>query len=166
MAIQVKDAIHILNVAIRYNEEVDDTTLSEKFTALCAAKRLAFIEHGIRRITLVVLFRRQHPKFFTFRSRDNFNEDRIYRHLEPALAFQLEINRLRTYDLEALPTSNQKMHLYLGKAKVDKGQEVTDYRFFIRSIIRHSDLITKEASFEYLQNEGNFVCKFLSNFKR
>lgn len=37
------------------------------------------------------------------------------------------------------------------------GQEVTDYRFFIRSIIRHSDLITKEASFEYLQNEGERV---------
>ena len=31
---------------------------------------------------------------------------------------------------------------------------MTDYRFFVRSIIRHSDLITKEASFEYLQNEG------------
>lgn len=41
--------------------------------------------------------------------------------------------------------------------QVAKGQEVTDYRFFIRSIIRHSDLITKEASFEYLQNEGERV---------
>lgn len=49
------------------------------------------------------------------------------------------------------------MHLYLGRAKVPKGQEVTDFRFFIRSIIRHSDLITKEASFEYLQNEGERV---------
>lgn len=149
-------------MAIRYDEEVDDTTLSEKFAALCAAKRLALVDHGIRRITFVVLFRRQHPKFFTFRARDNFNEDRIYRHLEPALAFQLEINRLRTYDLEALATSNQKMHLYLGKAKVAKGQEVTDYRFFIRSIIRHSDLITKEASFEYLQNEGKFFFTVLA----
>ena len=34
---------------------------------------------------------------------------------------------------------------------------MTDYRFFIRSIIRHQDLITKEASFEYLQNEGERV---------
>jgi hypothetical protein len=34
------------------------------------------------------------------------------------MAFQLELNRMRTYDLEALPTSNQKMHVYLGKAKV------------------------------------------------
>lgn len=64
---------------------------------------------------------------------------------------------MKTYDLEALPTANQKMHLYLGRAKVSKGQEVTDFRFFIRSIIRHSDLITKEASFEYLQNEGERV---------
>jgi hypothetical protein len=45
-------------------------------------------------------------------------KDTIYRHLEPALAFQLEISRLRNYDLEAIPTANQKMHLYLGKAKV------------------------------------------------
>lgn len=151
---QVIEAIHIINVAIRYTEVVEDTQLSEQFTAFCLAKRNVLVERGIRRITFVVLFRRQHPKFFTFRARDQFNEDRIYRHLEPALAFQLEINRLRTYELEALPTSNQKMHLYLGKAKVAKGQEVTDYRFFVRSIIRHSDLITKEASFEYLQNEG------------
>ena len=39
-------------------------------------------------------------------------------------------------------------------SQVKKGQEVTDYRFFLRAIIRHSDLVTKEASFEYLQNEG------------
>ena len=31
---------------------------------------------------------------------------------------------------------------------------MTDYRFFVRSIIRHSDLVTKEASFDYLRNEG------------
>lgn len=30
-------------------------------------------------------------------------------------------------------------------------QEVTDYRFFIRSIVRHDDFVTKEASFDYLE---------------
>ena len=38
-----------------------------------------------------------------------------------------------------------------------KGQEVTDYRFFVRSIIRHCDLVTKEASFEYVQNEAERI---------
>lgn len=39
-------------------------------------------------------------------------------------------------------------------SQVQEGQNVTDYRYFLRAIIRHSDLVTKEASFEYLQNEG------------
>ena len=121
--LQVIEPIHILNVAIRYEHVIEDNVLSESFAALCMSKRNILHERDIRRITFVVLFRRQHPKFFTYRARDLFNEDRIYRHLEPALAFQLEINRLRTYELEVLPTSNQKMHLYLGKAKVAKGQE-------------------------------------------
>ncbi|XP_045594879.2 acetyl-CoA carboxylase isoform X3 [Procambarus clarkii] len=150
---EVKDPIHIMNIGIRMEEE-DDSQLSEQFAVFCASKKVAFHEAGIRRITMVVFYKQQFPRYFTYRSRDEFQEDRIYRHLEPALAFQLEINRLRTYDLEALPTSNRKMHLYLAKAKVADGQEVTDFRFFIRSIIRHSDLITKEASFEYLEKEG------------
>ncbi|XP_069956208.1 acetyl-CoA carboxylase isoform X2 [Cherax quadricarinatus] len=152
---ETKDPIHIMNIGIRMEEEEkDDSVLSEQFAVFCASKKKEFHEAGIRRITMVVFYKQQFPRYFTYRSRDEFQEDRIYRHLEPALAFQLEINRLRTYDLEALPTSNRKMHLYLAKAKVADGQEVTDFRFFIRSIIRHSDLITKEASFEYLEKEG------------
>nr|QIC50191.1 acetyl-CoA carboxylase 2 [Acipenser sinensis] len=61
---------------------------------------------------------------------------------------------MRNFDLTAMPCSNHKMYQYLGAARVEEGTEITDYRFFIRAIIRHSDLITKEASFEYLQNEG------------
>ena len=34
------------------------------------------------------------------------------------------------------------------------GIEVTDHRYFIRTIIRHSDFVTKEASFEYMEKEG------------
>ncbi|MEQ2196491.1 hypothetical protein XENOCAPTIV_030555 [Xenoophorus captivus] len=88
-------------------------------------------------------FHREFPKFFTFRARDKFEEDRIYRHLEPALAFQLELNRMRNFALTAIPCANHKMHLYLGAARVEVGAEVTDYRFFVRAIIRHSDLVTK-----------------------
>lgn len=151
------ESIYILSVGIKDSGDTDDSTLSGMFGGFCNSNREELANRGIRRITFAVLVRRQFPKFFTYRSRDNFTEDRIYRHLEPAMAFQLELNRMRTYDLEALPTSNQKMHVYLGKAKVAKGQEVTDCRFFVRSIIRHSDLITKEASFEYLQNEAERV---------
>ncbi|XP_017756170.1 PREDICTED: acetyl-CoA carboxylase isoform X1 [Eufriesea mexicana] len=148
---------HILSIAVQEKENHDDTALAKRFGDWCATNKEELVSRNIRRVTFAVLKKRQFPKFFTFRQRDGFVEDKIYRHLEPGCAFQLELNRMRTYDLEALPTSNQKMHLYLGQAKVAKGQQVTDYRFFIRSIIRHSDLITKEASFDYLHNEGERV---------
>lgn len=50
---------------------------------------------------------------------------------------------MRNFDLTAIPCANHKMHLYLGASKVAEGAEVTDHRFFIRAIVRHSDLITK-----------------------
>lgn len=156
-AMQRMEPIHILCVAVKDNGDIEDSQLSRMFGEWCASVRDELKRRCIRRVTFLALNKRQFPKFFTYRYRDNFAEDRIYRHLEPGMAFQLELTRMRTYDLEALPVSNRKMHLYLGRAKVAKGQEVTDYRFFIRSIIRHSDLITKEASFEYLHNEAERV---------
>ncbi|XP_061527646.1 acetyl-CoA carboxylase isoform X4 [Phycodurus eques] len=149
-----ENPIHIINVSIKKADTEDDDALVTAFTSFAQSKRSPLFEYGIRRITFLVAQKREFPKFFTFRARDGFQEDRIYRNLEPALAFQLELNRMRNFDMTAVPCANHKMHLYLGAARVQEGAEVTDYRFFIRAIIRHSDLITKEASFEYLQNEG------------
>lgn len=86
------------------------------------------------------------PKYFTYRLISGFDEDRIYRHLEPASAFQLELRRMQNFDLTKLPTNNLTMHLYLGRAKTS----AKSCRYFVRSIVRHSDLNTREASCEYL----------------
>ncbi|XP_018116412.1 acetyl-CoA carboxylase 2 isoform X2 [Xenopus laevis] len=149
-----EEPIHILNVAIKSVDRMEDEELVSEFRTFCQSKKNILVDYGLRRVTILIAQQREFPKFFTFRARDEFAEDRIYRHLEPALAYQLELNRMRNFDLNAVPCANHKMHLYLGAAKVAAGIEVTDYRFFVRAIIRHSDLITKEASFEYLQNEG------------
>ena len=149
------EAINILNIFIRdYETKSDDESEAKLIYEFVTSKRELLKSKKIRRVTFSVASKRQQPSYFTFRARDDYKEDKIYRHLEPALAFQLEIYRLRTFALELIPTSNLKIHLYLGKAKVAKGVEVTDYRFFARCIIRHSDLITKEASYEYLQSEA------------
>ncbi|XP_026117225.1 acetyl-CoA carboxylase isoform X2 [Carassius auratus] len=149
-----ENPIHIINVSIKQADTEDDDALVRAFTAFAHSKKTLLYEYGIRRMTFLVAQKREFPKYFTFRARDEFREDRIYRNLEPALAFQLELNRMRNFDLTAVPCAHHRMQLYLGAAHVEEGAEVTDYRFFIRAIIRHSDLITKEASFEYLQNEG------------
>lgn len=149
-----EDYIFIINIAVKADDQ-EDATLSKALEAFCQTKKELLYSKQIRRVTFIICDKCSFPRYFTYRVRDDFVEDTIYRHLEPALAFQLEISRLRNYDLEAIPTANQKMHLYLGKAKVlAPGQQVTDFRFFVRTIIRHSDLVTKEASYEFLQNEG------------
>lgn len=93
------------------------------------------------------------PKYFTYRSVFGFDEDRIYRHLEPASAFQLELRRMHHFDLTKLATNNPTMHLYLGRAK-SSGHSC---RYFVRSIVRHMDLSTREASCEYLTSASERV---------
>ncbi|XP_033643702.1 acetyl-CoA carboxylase-like isoform X2 [Asterias rubens] len=149
------EPIHIVNVAIHmYDSTLTDNQVADKFLVFCQERKKQLLSRDIRRITILYWSKNDFPKYFTYRARLDFQEDRIYRHLEPALAFQLEINRMSNFDLQLMDRANYRMHLYLGSAKVAKDQEVTDYRFFVRAIIRHSDLITKEASFEYLQNES------------
>lgn len=63
---------------------------------------------------------------------------------------------MRNFALTAIPCANHKMHLYLGAARVEVGTEVTDYRFFVRAIIRHSDLVTKVRT----QKENNKLTSF------
>uniref|UniRef100_A0A915K8S8 Acetyl-CoA carboxylase n=1 Tax=Romanomermis culicivorax TaxID=13658 RepID=A0A915K8S8_ROMCU len=173
-----KEPILILNVAIRAETissstsassttpapsniiaslKTDDNAMSDLFQNFVYSKKQIMFEKGIRRVTFMLLEKRSFPKYFTFRARDKFMEDKIYRHLEPAISFQLEITRMKNFTLTPIATSNRRMHLYLGSAKTNKGVEVNDYRFFLRSLVRHQDLISKEASFEYMRNEGERV---------
>lgn len=46
------------------------------------------------------------------------------------------------------------MCIYLYFQQTSANKEPSDYRFFVRSIIRHSDLVNRDASFEFLQSEG------------
>jgi len=149
-----REPTNILYVAIKVQDSENDAEVSKKLDSFCEGRLSQLKEGNLRRLTFIILKSKSFPKYFTYRARKDYQEDRIYRHLEPALAFQLELNRLKNYDLQSCPTSSNRMHLYLGMAKVAKGRPVSDYRFFIRSIIRHSDLITAAASFEYMKNEG------------
>lgn len=116
------DSTNILNIFVRQikgidNENCDDEQLAELFHQFALSKKELLYAKRIRRLTVCYIYKRMQPSYFTFRARDGFSEDKIYRHLEPGLAFQLEIYRLRTFHLELIPTSNLKIHLYLGRIK-------------------------------------------------
>ena len=56
-----------MNVGIRIEEELDDANLSEQFSLFCVGKKKHFEEAGIRRITFVVFYKQQFPRYFTYR---------------------------------------------------------------------------------------------------
>ncbi|KAK5578910.1 hypothetical protein RB653_008585 [Dictyostelium firmibasis] len=80
-------------------------------------------------------------KYFTFRERHMYMEDPIFRHIEPAMAYHLEVRKLSNFDITHVPTTSQRIHLYYaqekGKKEIDPD---ADRCFFVRSVIRYSDL--------------------------
>ncbi|ODV78179.1 acetyl-coenzyme-A carboxylase [Suhomyces tanzawaensis NRRL Y-17324] len=106
---------------------------------------------AIRRITFVVANKvGVYPKYFTFNAPD-YIENKVIRHIEPALAFQLELGRLDNFDIKPIFTDNRNIHVYeaLGKnARSDK-------RFFTRGIVRTGILRDEISISEYLIAESN-----------
>ena len=110
---------NILNISIdtAEGEDEDEQILLSLQEFIHSVKHL-LVEYGLRRVTFLVVSPKQFPKYFTFRSRLGFGEDSIYRHIEPALAFQLEVFRLSNYNIRFCSTDNHTLHLYYGEGKV------------------------------------------------
>ncbi|KAF2986586.1 hypothetical protein EK904_009211 [Melospiza melodia maxima] len=174
-----EEPIHILNIALCSADHAEDEKLVPIFRAFAQSKKKILVEHGLRRITFLIAqqsqgrgkipwewCRRGSSTALAHGCARQFAEDRIYRHLEPALAFQLELSRMRNFDLTAIPCANHKMHLYLGAAKVQAGTEATDYRFFIRAIIMFQSYGDKHGPQHGMLINTPYVTKDLLQAKR
>ncbi|CAF0807590.1 unnamed protein product [Adineta steineri] len=153
---QIDEATNLIYVFIKDDANLQQNLkLEDVFLEFVQSKKQVCTAKNIRRVTFSLATQRQFPIYYTYRKRLTYDEDKIFRNLEPALAYQLELYRLRSFDLEFVATSNHNMHIYLGKGKIhNKQNDSPDYRLFARTIIRHTDLVTKETSYEYLQNEA------------
>ncbi|KAL6044996.1 acetyl-CoA carboxylase [Balamuthia mandrillaris] len=115
---------------------------------------------GIRRVTLVITRMEQFPEFYTFRERLSFSEDSIFRHIEPPLAYHLELNRLSNYNIELVPTANRQLHLYYAEEKGRERQLDRDRCFFVRAVIREGNVFVSPSSIhmhDLLHAEGERV---------
>ncbi|OAF72148.1 hypothetical protein A3Q56_00089 [Intoshia linei] len=140
-----------VNSTIKEDEIFDDNYFATLFGNFCEKHAELLKNEHVRRITFIIINQDSYPLYFTYRNRLNFREDKIYRNLEPALAFQLEINRLSSFNIDLVPIENHRMHIYQGSSNKP---DTTDYRYFVRAIIRHCNLTTRFTSLEYLKSEG------------
>ena len=89
------------------------------------------------------------PTSFTFRSRLGFKEDPLVRHIEPPLAYHLELHRLRNFNIRLVPIPNRNIHLYEAtpkEAAIVRGAKLPiRKRFFVRAVCTTLDPLETET---------------------
>ena len=149
------EPINVLNIGLmekeksQYSEQELIANISEFFNQKFFLKRLKDL--GLRRITLVLIKNQKFPKYYTFRERSNYKEDPVCRHVEPPLAYHLELSRLSNFDITYIPTLNRQIHLYYATAKGKKpGDRGFTSSFFVRAVVRSGDSLATPAYKDYL----------------
>src|SRR5690606_27176155 len=80
-----------------------------------------------------------------------FEEDKSIRHIEPALAFQLELHRLSNFHIKPVFTENRNIHVYQAVGK----EVASDKRYFTRAVVRPGRLRDEIPTAEYLISESD-----------
>lgn len=102
--------------------------VSQKLGEFCRAKpsrRELALSAGIKTITFIVApagsgHSVTYPGFYTYRVRNSFKEDPIFRHIDPPMAFQLELARLSNFDITRFGYPNRSIHVFFAQDKAAK----------------------------------------------
>ncbi|KAH8674294.1 acetyl-CoA carboxylase [Xylariales sp. PMI_506] len=144
---------NVVNLAIADSEAASDKEILARLQAVIASNREELLVRQVRRITFTCGHNDgSYPGYFTFRG-PVYDENETIRHIEPALAFQLELGRLSKFNISPVFTENKNIHVY---EAVGKGVE-TDKRYFTRAVIRPGRLRDEIPTAEYLISEADRV---------
>ncbi|KAI0379604.1 acetyl-CoA carboxylase [Hypomontagnella monticulosa] len=148
-----EELTNVVNVAVRDVESYDDEDILSRIRVIIDSFKHDLVAHRVRRITFVCGHNDgSYPGYYTFRAPE-FVEDNSIRHVEPALAFQLELARLAKFKISPVFTENKNIHVY---EAVGKGVD-TDKRYFTRAVIRPGRLRDDIPTAEYLVSEADRV---------
>ncbi|PXF48372.1 Acetyl-CoA carboxylase [Gracilariopsis chorda] len=102
-----------------------ENLVSKSISAFCKGKasRMELAKKsGIKSVTFIVIpglasESVTYPGFYTFRVRNEFEEDPIYRHIDPPMAFQLELSRLSNFTISRFGYPNRSIHVFFAQDK-------------------------------------------------
>lgn len=138
------NAVHV--VVLSGPTDSNDEEMSKTLQTFLATQLATLNKRFIRRVTFFVgkqvdsasrSVKLPMPAIFTFRSRGDFSEDKLFRHVEAPLAYHLDLHRLDNFGImleESVQTSSGNVHLY--KA-TPKGKGPT--RYFARIVSFSAD---------------------------
>ncbi|KKY14001.1 putative acetyl- carboxylase [Diplodia seriata] len=141
----------VCNVAVRDAESFDDNEILSRITPIVNDYKEELLARRVRRVTFICGHKDgTYPGYYTFRG-PLYDEDASIRHIEPALAFQLELGRLNKFNIKPVFTENRNIHIY---EAVGKGAE-NDKRYFTRAVVRPGRLREGIPTAEFMISEAD-----------
>lgn len=151
------DCTNVLHVYVEWGDnKPDDESVVEQFgEVLKDHSALLSDTYDVKRVTILLNIPNKLPFYYTFRQSLNFAEDPTYRHIEPTLAFQLNLRKLSNYNIQPFPTQTPSTHIYYATKKIPSrrlGRAIPapsryDYlntRFFVRMIVLRGDTLISQ----------------------
>ncbi|KAJ3105264.1 acetyl-coenzyme-A carboxylase [Phlyctochytrium planicorne] len=150
---------NVMNVAILSSGTdilaVDDRA-HEFLSSFVAYHGASLRSNSVRRVTFMIVRPNQFPRYFTFKEQEDYREDPVIRHIEPAMAYQLELQRLQNFDIRPCFIDNRRLHIYHAVGK----KNPADRRFFVRAIVYPGQAIgdvPRASTHEFLTSEGHRI---------
>lgn len=141
----------VCNVAVKDAESVDDKEILSRILPIVNDYKEELLARRVRRLTFICGHKDgTYPGYYTFRG-PAFEEDVSIRHIEPALAFQLELARLSKFNIKPVFTENRNIHIY---EAIGKDSE-NDKRYFTRAVVRPGRLREDISTAEYMISEAD-----------
>lgn len=141
----------VCNIAVRDAESLDDNEILSRLAPIIAEYKEELLGRRVRRLTFICGHKDgTYPGYFTFRG-PTYEEDTTIRHIEPALAYQLELGRLSKFNIRPVFTENRNIHVY---EAIGKGAE-NDKRYFTRAVVRPGRLREDIPPSEYMVSEAD-----------
>lgn len=148
-----KEFCNVLKIAIDEKPENwlsnNDEIVVSKISNFLQEYKYKLRKAKIRRITFVISKLGKSPRIFTFRERLDYNEHSIYRHIEPPLAYHLELRRLSNYNVQFWPSENQQIHIYYTEEKDNNSPDKFSC-FFARAVIRSGSQVIPNPTVDYM----------------
>ncbi|KAJ1021262.1 hypothetical protein NDA18_005503 [Ustilago nuda] len=152
--------INVLNIAVVDQSDFVDAEVRSKLAQYTNACSKELTAARIRRVTFLLCQPGMYPFFATFRPNEQgiWAEEKAIRNIEPALAYQLELDRVsKNFELTPVPVSSSTIHLYFARGI----QNSADTRFFVRSLVRPGRVQGDMAA--YLISESDRIVNDILN---
>ena len=147
----------ILQIAMKTDSNVDDAQLEQQFRQLISDSHNCLLRQSISELVFMIIAPKTFPRYFTYRASNRFEEARLIRNVDPAIAFKLELDRLSNFDIVPCFVDNRRMHIYFASAK----ENSADTRLFVRTLVYPNEVVTENMSSldvtEFLASEGKQI---------